>query len=41
VESPSDQGLIVLRALAPEPSMMPLARGILGAAQCRPQPQQP
>jgi uncharacterized membrane protein len=41
VESPSDQGLIVLRALAPEPSMMPLVRGILGAAQCRPQPQQP
>ena len=40
VESPTDSGLIVLRALSPEPSSMAVARGVLAAAQCRPNPQQ-
>jgi len=40
VESPTLTGLVVLRALSPEPSFMPVARGILAAAQCRPNPQQ-
>lgn len=40
VESPTPTGLVVLRVLSPEPSSMPLARGILAAAQCRPNPQQ-
>lgn len=40
VESPTLTGLVVLRALSPEPSAMPLARGILAAAQCRSNPQQ-
>jgi uncharacterized membrane protein len=39
VESPTPVGLIVLRALSPEPSAMALARGVLAAAQCRPNPQ--
>jgi len=34
VESPSDKGLIVLRALAPEPGMMTAARNALAAAKC-------
>lgn len=34
VESPSLTGLIVLRALAAEPGLMPLARGALAAATC-------
>jgi uncharacterized membrane protein len=34
VESPSDTGLIVLRALAPEPGMMQTARNALAAAKC-------
>jgi uncharacterized membrane protein len=38
VESPTATGLILIRALAPEPSVMPTVRGILSAAQCRPQP---
>jgi uncharacterized membrane protein len=38
VESPTLTGLVVLRALSPEPGAMPLARGILAAAQCRPNP---
>ena len=38
VESPTPTGLIVLRALAPEPSAMPVARGILAAARCQPNP---
>ncbi len=40
VESPTLTGLVVLRALSPEPSSMPIARGILAAAQCRPNPPQ-
>ena len=35
VESPTKIGLIVLRALAPEPGLMPLARSAIAAAQCR------
>jgi uncharacterized membrane protein len=34
VVSPSATGLIVLRALAPEPGQMPRMRGLLSAAQC-------
>lgn len=34
VESPSDKGLIVLRALAPEPGMMPAAKAALSSARC-------
>ena len=41
VESPSNTGLIVLRALAPEPGLMPVARTVLSTATCRPEPQQP
>jgi uncharacterized membrane protein len=37
VESPSVTGLIVLRVLAPEPGLMPMARAALAAARCRPQ----
>jgi len=37
VESPSDTGLIVLRALAPEPGMITAARRSLAAARCEPQ----
>jgi uncharacterized membrane protein len=40
VESPTLTGLVVLRALSPEPGSMPLARGVLAAAQCRPNPQE-
>jgi uncharacterized membrane protein len=36
VESPSDTGLIMLRALAPEPGLMPVARNALEAARCQP-----
>jgi len=39
VESPTLTGLIILRALAPEPGSMATARGVLAAAQCRLQPQ--
>ena len=35
VESPTTTGLIVLRALAPEPSLMPVARNALAAANCQ------
>ncbi len=38
VESPTLTGLIVLRALAPEPSLMPAVRAALNAARCFPQP---
>lgn len=34
VESPSDTGLILLRALAPESSLMPQAQAAVTAAQC-------
>jgi uncharacterized membrane protein len=35
IESPTTTGLIVLRALAPELGMMPMARRALADAQCR------
>ena len=35
VESPTPTGLIVLRALAPEPGVVPVVRAVLSAAQCR------
>lgn len=40
VESPTKTGLIVLRALAPEPGLMPMARRALAGAQCRIEPVQ-
>jgi uncharacterized membrane protein len=35
VESPTDRGLIVLKALAPEPGLMPKAEQALTTAHCR------
>jgi uncharacterized membrane protein len=35
IESPTTMGLIVVRALAPEPSLMPNVRQALAAATCR------
>ncbi|MEA2935338.1 MAG: hypothetical protein QOD74_1984 [Variibacter sp.] len=35
VESPGQIGLIVMRALAAEPSAIPFVRGLLNAAECR------
>lgn len=40
IESPSTMGLIVLRALAPEPGLMPMARQALAGATCDIQPVQ-
>jgi uncharacterized membrane protein len=40
IDSPSTTGLIVLRALAPEPDLMPMARSALAAAQCHIEPVQ-
>jgi uncharacterized membrane protein len=37
VESPTPTGLIAIRALAPEPGLMPMARGAVAAARCVPQ----
>jgi uncharacterized membrane protein len=37
VESPTVTGLIVLKALSPEPSLMRMAEKALAAAQCKPQ----
>lgn len=37
VESPTLTGLIAIRALAPEPGLMPMARSTLGAARCVPE----
>jgi uncharacterized membrane protein len=35
IESPTTTGLIVLRALSPEPGLMPMARRALANAQCQ------
>ncbi|MBV9556090.1 MAG: DUF1254 domain-containing protein [Pseudolabrys sp.] len=35
VESPTSTGLIAIRALAPEPGLMPMARAAIGAARCQ------
>jgi uncharacterized membrane protein len=40
IESPSNSGLIVLRALAPEPGLMRMARRALAGATCAVQPAQ-
>ena len=41
VDSPTTVGLIVLRALAPEPRLMPAATRALASAQCRTNPPPP
>jgi len=38
VESPSSTGLIMIRALAAEPGLMPAVRAVLNTATCRIQP---
>jgi uncharacterized membrane protein len=38
VESPSNTGLIVMRAMAPEPGLMPVAKAVLARATCKPEP---
>jgi len=38
VQSVAPTGLIVMRALAPEPSALPIVRGALNAAECTQQP---
>ena len=35
VESPTPTGLIAIRALAPEPGLMPMAQRTVGAAKCQ------
>jgi uncharacterized membrane protein len=40
IESPTATGLIVLRALAPEPGLMAMARRALASAQCHLEPVQ-
>jgi uncharacterized membrane protein len=37
IESPTPTGLIVIKALAPEPDLMPQARASLMSATCKPQ----
>jgi uncharacterized membrane protein len=39
VEAPTQTGLIVLKVLGAEPSALPVARGVLQAARCQPEPQ--
>jgi uncharacterized membrane protein len=34
VESPTSTGLIAIRALAPEPALMPMAQSVIAAARC-------
>ena len=41
IDSPSTTGLIVMKALAAEPGLMPQAQGSLAAASCGPQTEQP
>jgi uncharacterized membrane protein len=38
VESPTTTGLILIKALAPEAGLMPIARAVLNSARCQPQP---
>ena len=38
VESPTTTGLILIKALAPEPGLLPIARSTLAAARCQVQP---
>ncbi len=39
VESPTPAGLIVVRALIPEPALQPMANTAVSAAQCKEQPE--
>ena len=39
VESPTATGLILIKALAPEPGLLPAARSALSAAKCQLQPE--
>jgi uncharacterized membrane protein len=39
VESPTNTGLIIIKALAPEPGLLPAAQKMLTSARCQPQPQ--
>src|ERR1041385_4273214 len=41
IDSPTATGLIVLKALAPEPGLMPQAQAALAAASCKVQPEPP
>ncbi len=41
IDSPSTTGLIVMKALAPEPGLMPQAQASLAASSCRVQTDQP
>jgi uncharacterized membrane protein len=41
IDSPTSTGLIVMKALAPEPGLMPQAQGSLGAASCKVQSEPP
>ncbi len=38
VESPTTTGVIVMKALAPEPGLMPMAHDALATGRCRPAP---
>ena len=38
VESPTETGLILMRALAPEPGLLPAAQAALAKATCQPEP---
>ena len=39
VESPTQTGIILMKALAPEPGLMQMARDVLASGRCRPQPE--
>jgi uncharacterized membrane protein len=41
IDSPTATGLIVLKALAPEPGLMPQAQASLSAANCKVQTEPP
>ena len=41
IDSPSDTGLIVMKALAPEPGLMPQAQASLAASRCQVQTEPP
>jgi uncharacterized membrane protein len=41
IDSPTATGLIVLKALAPEPGLMPQAQASLAAASCKVQTEAP
>jgi uncharacterized membrane protein len=41
IDSPTATGLIVMKALAPEPGLMPQAQATLAASRCAPQTEEP